>query len=403
MANNFMQNGLLGLGGFGGIGGGMPPGILSKYYDPAELKKQQMKQALIGAGIGLLSQGPSQTPIGFGETLGAGMRGGLLGAQQAGQDYQQNALLAADFADKAEDRAYKKSEYAYKMEERTKQSNAEAKRAKDLAFVRSQIPPEDLPLFDVDPEAYAKAKLTAQFAAQKGKGDPEYGLVPTVIQNKQTGEYRLLQPNKNGLPPRPMEIEEGWEYVPPNRSLDTGTGYVTVPTRGQGQIGEVIPKDLAGAEVQKGLGKATAEAHAAYESIKSKMPGLEKVVTALDALSEKATYTLAGQAYNAGRTQFGLEPTEGAVARTEYQAVVANQVLPLLRDTFGAAFTQKEGDTLMATLGDPDKSPTEKQAVLKAFIEQKRRDVEALAVQAGGGQPQGPKRLIFNPNTGKLE
>jgi hypothetical protein len=71
----------------------------------------------------------------------------------------------------------------------------------------------------------------------------------------------------------------------------------------------------------------------------------------------------------------------------------------------------------MATLGDPDKSPQEKQAVLKAFIEQKRRDIEALARQSGvdapaytpppdaltAPAPDAKPRLRYNPDTGELE
>jgi hypothetical protein len=97
--------------------------------------------------------------------------------------------------------------------------------------------------------------------------------------------------------------------------------------------------------------------------------------------------------YDLGRKQIGMDPREAAVARAEYISTVDNQVLPLLRDTFGAAFTQKEGDTLRATLGDPDKSPQEKQVVLKSFIEQKRRDLQALAAQSG----QAP---VAPPSTG---
>ena len=88
-----------------------------------------------------------------------------------------------------------------------------------------------------------------------------------------------------------------------------------------------------------------------------------------------------------------VDPREAAVAREQYIATVNNQILPMLRDTFGAQFTVQEGESLKATLGAPNKSPQEKQAVLKAFIEQKKRDVEALGIQSGqitpspGGAP----------------
>ncbi len=145
--------------------------------------------------------------------------------------------------------------------------------------------------------------------------------------------------------------------------------------------------------------KAKGEDAATAESLESKMPGLEEVVQKLDELSEKATYTYGGQAWDWSRKQLGMDPREAAVARSEYIAMVDNQVLPLLRDTFGAQFTQKEGETLRAALGDPNKSPPEKQAVLKAFIEQKRRDLEALNVRTGGGTT----RKRYNPATGAFE
>ena len=73
-----------------------------------------------------------------------------------------------------------------------------------------------------------------------------------------------------------------------------------------------------------------------------------------------------------------MEPTEGALARAEYIAKVDNEILPLLRETFGAQFTQKEGESLKVTLGDPDKSPEEKDAVLRSFIKTKREQVKTL-------------------------
>lgn len=149
----------------------------------------------------------------------------------------------------------------------------------------------------------------------------------------------------------------------------------------------------ADAEAQKAAGRASGkgegEAQVAYKSMLSKMPGLEKVVGELSGLADEATYTTTGQWVDWGRKELGMEPRDAAVARTAYIAKVDNQILPLLRDTFGAAFTVQEGESLRSTLGDPNKTPTEKKQVLEAFIEQKRRDVEALAVQAGGS-PAAP-------------
>ena len=139
-------------------------------------------------------------------------------------------------------------------------------------------------------------------------------------------------------------------------------------TRGAGLIAEA---KLKGADV------------ALLDSQSSKMAGLEAVVSELNQLADKATYTGAGQAYDSVRAQLGMEPREAAIARAEYIAKVDNQVLPMLRDTFGAAFTVKEGESLRATLGDPNKTPAEKKAVLSAFIEQKKRDIAALQTRTG--------------------
>lgn len=221
----------------------------------------------------------------------------------------------------------------------------------------------------------------AQLNPDMNSNGAEYGLQPIITQGAD-GKYHLFQASKSGGPPKEMALPFGW--TPKMQFLNQETQFAPVATQGILQPGQgpaPIPINNAQAATETKIGTGTGEAANSYNSIKSKMPGLENVVGQLDELAKKATYTLAGQALNAGRTQLGMSPTEGAVARTTYQSMVANQILPLLRDTFGAQFTQVEGERLLATLGDPDKTPVEKQAVLKAFIEQKRRDVEALGVQ----------------------
>jgi hypothetical protein len=209
-----------------------------------------------------------------------------------------------------------------------------------------------------------------------GGGAPRVGLNPILMQNED-GSYSYVQPNDAGEFVQ-TKTPEGLRPVGPyDKSFQTKSG----------------------AEAGERLG----EAEGLFQSMSTKMPGLESVVTQLDGLSEKATYTAAGQLLDSGMRQAGMEPREGAVAREQYIAVVNNQVLPMLRDTFGAAFTVQEGESLRATLGAADKSPKEKQAVLKAFIEQKRRDIEALARQTGRTPAGTPQRLRFNPATGDFE
>lgn len=234
------------------------------------------------------------------------------------------------------------------------------------------------------------AQLQYEKLAHPSADDDEYGLTPIYGQDAQ-GNPIAFQPSKSGKI-KQLELPDGTKLTPGVQKVDLGTSWGFVNRNGD--VVRTEPKDVSGAASQTAIGKGQGEATVAYNSMASKMPGLETVVKKLDALSEKATYTLGGQAYDAGRRQIGMAPSEGAKARTEYISTVDNQILPLLRDTFGAAFTQKEGDTLRATLGDPDKSPQEKQLVLKSFIEQKRRDVEAMVRQSSGvqaprGNPQG--------------
>lgn len=218
-------------------------------------------------------------------------------------------------------------------------------------------------------------------------GGSYYGTTIPYYDAAGTLRYKQLGKDGNG-----KDVDFGGGVAaPPTKIFDTGTeGVILAPG---GRRTGAIQKDVAGEAAQKAIGGAQGDAAASYNSMSSKMPGLEMVVKKLDDLSTKATYTAAGQILDLGRKQIGMDPREAAVARSEYISTVDNQVLPLLRDTFGAAFTQKEGDTLRNTLGDPDKSPQEKQVVLKSFIEQKRRDLAALAAQSGRAAPGAPPAM----------
>lgn len=113
----------------------------------------------------------------------------------------------------------------------------------------------------------------------------------------------------------------------------------------------------------------------------SGLPQLEETTKKLSELGKNATYTTLGKAGDVVRNElglFGVKPSEGAVARTEYMSLVDNQILPLLRQTFGAAFTAKEGESLRATLGDPNATPEQKDATLRSFIEQKKATISSL-------------------------
>ena len=125
--------------------------------------------------------------------------------------------------------------------------------------------------------------------------------------------------------------------------------------------------------------KAWADAEVELSDYQSSLPHLKTIASDLSKLGKKATYTLSGQAGDAFRRQTGQEVGEGAIAREAYISKVNNEVLPMLRQTFGAAFTVKEGESLKATLGDPNKSPAEKQTALDSFITAAQGKIESRA------------------------
>jgi hypothetical protein len=211
-----------------------------------------------------------------------------------------------------------------------------------------------------------------------------------------------------------MTPEQQQQYLIMKRAspyLDLGTGYGRPDPLNPGNLsGPEIPKDnftpAYDAAVGGGQGKVDVETQAAADSLSSKLPGLQSVVGELGQLAKTATYTQTGQLIDNIIRETGQTPPDSAIARTKYIAMVDNQVLPLLRDTFGAAFTVKEGETLRATLGDPNKSPVEKQAILEAFIEQKVRDLAALESRLPQQPTQNTAPVIertYNPVTGRLE
>lgn len=122
--------------------------------------------------------------------------------------------------------------------------------------------------------------------------------------------------------------------------------------------------------------------------MKAALPSLRATVDTLRDLSSVATSTFGGRVFDTAVKETGFGATKGATARAKFIAVINNQVLPLLKPTFGAAFTVQEGESLKATMGDPDSSPAEKMAQLDAFISQKVRDIETKESQL---QPTAPQ------------
>lgn len=222
---------------------------------------------------------------------------------------------------------------------------------------------------------------------QSGAGmDPVAAHAQAVAQQQQQiGVSPMQRPDLAQQPPHPTPMQP---FAAPQ--IGEVPGYTNLMANRAGQIKQ---QEAQSQEVGKRLG----EAQGTLTFLDANMPKLEDVTNRLGQLADTATYTMAGRGADFLNRELNRTPRQGAVDRAEYIATVDNEVLPLLRDTFGAAFTVKEGESLRATLGDANKSPAEKDAVLKAFINQKKAQVQALQRQTGqtpqsNMRPQNPQR-----------
>lgn len=262
------------------------------------------------------------------------------------------------------------------------------------------------PMYALD-LAYKQAQIDKLGPDPAGGDESFFGnIVPMQDAN---GNVVLGQASNQGNW-QPLQGAEGYTPAPTTKQIDTGTEIITTDIYGNELYR--TPKQLREAAYETGFGgvegKSDAESAALLESIQRKMPGVRSVIEKLTALADTATYTQMGQIGDTLKREFGLDPGQGAIDRSSYIAIVDNQVLPLLKDTFGAAFTVQEGASLRATLGDPNKSPAEKKAILDAFIEQKERDVAGMMGANPVSNAQAPAAAapvvrVFNPATGRLE
>jgi len=124
------------------------------------------------------------------------------------------------------------------------------------------------------------------------------------------------------------------------------------------------------------LAKQNGEAFTELKQMNAALPGLTSTVNTLRELAPIATSTLGGRVFDTAVKESGFGATKGATARAKFIAIINNQVLPLLKQTFGGSFSVQEGESLKATMGDPNATPAEKMAQLDAFIAQKVRNIE---------------------------
>ncbi len=261
------------------------------------------------------------------------------------------------------------------------------------------LPMGGQPLQDYPSQEFRPARMDMQNALGAMY---EGGLGPEAM------ALEAKQRQLRGATPSMVNEYKFWEQLPPadqekylavKRAAQIkkigGVETVVSPISGTTPLGTLEAETTAKRKTKEAevLGRESATEKALLKNLEASLPNLQNVVGKLDKLGKIATYTQAGIAKDAASRQLGLKMSKGAIARKEYISMVDNEILPLLKQTFGAAFTQKEGDTLKATLGDPDASPEEKSAVLKSFIESKKAQISVKRRRVGA-VPRGTQGSI---------
>ena len=245
LLDNFKNgNGMFGLGGLSGAGGTPIQGsLLGGFYDPAVQRKQMLKQALLGAGIGMLQGGIGST----GQVLGQAFAGGLQGANTAKDDYIKQAMFQRELQADNEKKA---------LEAQARQ-RADQQRVAQQAFIQS-LPQNQ--------RGYAAAfpdQAGAAFGKQlfpKPASETNYGMTPQYGVDAQ-GNPVLLQMGDNGTVTQP-KMPNGVTLSKQPIKLDAGTHWVLLDPITRQPVG-TIQKDLAGAAAQTQIGEAQGKSQAA--------------------------------------------------------------------------------------------------------------------------------------------
>lgn len=249
----------------------------------------------------------------------------------------------------------------------------QAPQAQQQAQGFPEIPPQIMQEMLIrDPENYAR--ITAAQRLAKGGG----GSTPAAIQIANEIQVAL----DKGDYDRANLLSQAQKMVDRGVNPYGSGGVSAMPGYGQ-TIGSIGEQRKSGEAQGTAYGKEQGTAQGELANLQANLPKLADTVDRLHSLGQKATYTMAGQGVDTANRQLGLDPREGAIARAQYISEVDNNILPLLRQTFGSQFTAREGDSLKSTLGDANKSPQEKDAVLRSFINQKVEQTRALGRQVG--------------------
>lgn len=362
--------------------------------------------ALMMGGLNMMaaSRGgnPDLTKGGLGYALQQGLQGGLQGLQMGKQFQQQNQKQKM-------------------VDDMLMKLNLDPSAQQSTGVLRPGV--QNSALSNLSPEQKEMAKM----AIMSGDWKSVMGMMAPGADNKmQFGGQATFKDSKGNLffgttrrNPATGQVESvlapisGGNIQPEGKVEQVGTYGLTAGEQLMTDVERVRQTEQVKAQTQKewapviesavtearAMAKERGETFTSLSQAKAALPALTAVVDELRDLAKVATSTIGGKIYDQAVKQTGFGATEGATARAKFIALVNNQVLPLLKPTFGAAFTVQEGEALKATMGDPDATPEEKIAQLDAFIAQKIRDIETKESQlrqmpGNTNMPQGGANVM---------
>lgn len=130
-----------------------------------------------------------------------------------------------------------------------------------------------------------------------------------------------------------------------------------------------------------GRGKNIAAIQQEVHERNANLPALLENTKKLKDLADTATQTIWGEGRDWVKGRMFGQDTEGGMARAAFESYLRGSVLPSLRATYGAQFTQVEGDNLVKTLSDPTAAPGTKMAAIDAFVENAETQLRAARAE----------------------
>lgn len=284
-----------------------------------------------------------------------------------------------------------------------------------------------------DPTAYAVAKGSDTVYNRPSKivppTQPPTQVQPDVSIGKSTGippmdQSQLVDPQfdaqrQQAAVQNQAALSQPAPPLPQTGSVAPLPGVIEAASKKAGSIRDAQnASDLINAapiKEREVTGKALGDAKVTYSNMITYYPKLQETVDRLVNFADDATYTSLGRAKDQILKEMQMGGTTGAKARSAYESAARNTLYPLLRQTFGAQFTENEGERLIATLGDPNTPPQTKKAVLDEFMTAKRQAIEAgfgnintLSDMTTGGEVPKPdfkqeNRKTYNPVTKSFE